>query len=256
MTLSVSVVIPHYGSSDLTWACDEALRANTDVPYELIVVDNGTHAELPGTIVRNEKNLGFARACNQGAAAATGDVVVFLNNDTEPCAGWLSPLVAVFADARVGAVGPKLVYADGRPQATRVRIVEDHRGRLRGRAETTHADERGEVRVVCGACVAVRAVAFDEVGAFDEEFWNSNEDLDLCLRLGARGWTIVYEPASVVMHREGASDPAERRRGIPAARDRFTSKWHGVIEPDEYKPRQPATLGQRARRLAQIVRRH
>lgn len=92
--VAASIVIPHYGSRALTIACVEAIERTTESDqYELVIVDNGTGHDLPGRVVRNERNEGFGRACNRGAAAAKSDLVLFLNNDTEPQPGWLPPLV-------------------------------------------------------------------------------------------------------------------------------------------------------------------
>jgi GT2 family glycosyltransferase len=120
----VSIVIPTNNRGDLTVKCIQSIYKNTrGFAFETIIVDNasadGTREFLQkvGHIVRtilNPTNLGFARACNQGAAAARGRYVLFLNNDTEVHPGWLGPLVEIAqADSKVGMVGPKLLYPDG-----------------------------------------------------------------------------------------------------------------------------------------------
>src|SRR5436190_22220932 len=140
-----SVIIPLFNKADLTRACLAALIGATPADlYEVVVVDNGSTDDtaalldqLDGdvTIIRNPQNLGFARACNQGALAARGEYLVFLNNDTEPEPGWLEPLIGTAdANPRVGAVGSKLLYPDGRLQHAGVWIVDNQvHGILEGR---------------------------------------------------------------------------------------------------------------------------
>src|SRR5215212_4626974 len=111
-----------YGGWELARQALESVRALTDQPYEVIVVDNastdGTAArlssELAGAhVLLNAKNLGFGVACNQGAAAARAPFLLFLNSDTIVQPGWLPPLIDALADETVSAAGPKLLNADG-----------------------------------------------------------------------------------------------------------------------------------------------
>jgi GT2 family glycosyltransferase len=245
-----SVIIPLFNKADLTRSCLAALIGATPPDlYEVVLVDNGSTDdtgalldELDGdvTIIRNPQNLGFARACNQGAAAASGEHLVFLNNDTEVQAGWLEPLIGT-ADAHptVGAVGSKLLYPDGTLQHAGVWIVDNRvqgileaRHRWHGQQDTVaEADVAQAVQAVTAAAMLVRASAFTAVGGFDEGYWNGNEDLDLCLQLGAAGWTIVYQPASRVVHYESASGP-ERWTKVGENILRLTRRWHGRVTPD------------------------
>lgn len=218
--MTTSIVIPHYGNLAYTEACVDAVEMTTD-DYDLIVVDNGTGDDLPGTVIRNETNLGFAAACNQGAEKASGHIV-FLNNDTEPRSGWLPPLIA-HLERGAGVVGSQLVYPDGRLQHAGVWLYRNSRGVLT--AENRRAEFGGGlVEAVTGACMAVRRDAFDEAGGFDEGYWNGYEDVDLCLTVRAAGWRVVYEPVSLVMHHESASGP-ERWAGVVPNIRRLQEKW-------------------------------
>ena len=199
-------------------------------------------AEFPQVVlIRNAENRGFAVACNQGAAAAEGEYLVFLNNDTEPQPGWLEPLVGT-ADAHstVGAVGSQLLFPDGRLQHAGVWIVDNkvhgflegqHRWHGEAPAARPEAAVACAVQAVTAAAMLVRASAFEAVGGFDEGYWNGNEDIDLCLKLGAAGWQIVYQPASVVVHLESASGP-ERWAKVTDNIRRFTAQWRGRVTPD------------------------
>ncbi len=122
----VSIVVPVFNKCDYTRQCIQSLYENASYPhFEVIVVDNHSTDETPELLVwaqgeygirviRNERNLGFAKACNQGAAAARGALLLFLNNDTIARPGWLEALVDVLRkEPRAGIVGAKLLYPDG-----------------------------------------------------------------------------------------------------------------------------------------------
>lgn len=220
----VSVVVPHYGSASLTAACLLALATHTQ-GVEVIVVDNGTGDSFPADIViHNNRNEGFARACNQGAAAASHDRVVFLNNDCEVRAGWLPPLLNAM-HGQVAAVGSQLLYPDGRVQHAGV-TVENEPGGLVARNRRVGA--AGPVAAVTGACMLVDKARYWAAGGMDEGYWNGYEDVDLCLTLRDMGWQVIYEPASVVMHRESQSGP-ERWSRVRENVDRLQRKWAGVM---------------------------
>ena len=205
--------------------------------YELIIVDNGSTdgttdflRQLSGDvrIIVNEENLGFAKACNQGAAAARGKYLVFLNNDTIPQPGWLTALVAeVDSHTEVGIVGSKLLYPDGTVQ--HAGVVRDCARRLpyhiyKGFAASHPAvNQRREFQIVTAACLLIRRALFDEVGGFDEEYMNGFEDADLCLKVRERGYAVVYQPRSVVVHLE--SQTPGRKTHDDANVTRFLDRW-------------------------------
>jgi GT2 family glycosyltransferase len=204
-SVTVSVVIPHWGSRALTDAAIASLdRTESDI--ELIVVDNGTGDRFDADIlIGNDENRGFAEACNQGVAVATHDLVVLLNNDCEVREGWLEPLLLAAQDEDVAAVGSLLLYPDGRVQHAGVRMEWD-RGVLSGH-HILEIGPRRDVEAVTAACVLIKKQPFWAVGGFDAGFKNGNEDVSLCLSLRDMCWRIVFEPASVVMHHESASGP-------------------------------------------------
>lgn len=254
--VKVSIIIPVFNKVEFTQRCIKSIFNNStegSISWEVVVIDNGssdgTAAFLEEAcqlysnlrVVTNKENLGFARACNQGASWARGEYLLFLNNDTEVQKGWLKPLVEVLnADFRVGAVGCKLLFPDGFIQHAGVVIVDDKT--IGDPLYAKHIYYKKPVsfkiankpylyQAVTGACFMVRKVAFEEVGGFDEEYWNGYEDVDLCFKLRKRGWLIVYEPKSVVIHYEGQSGP-ERFRKVSENVARLHQKWLGKIHPD------------------------
>jgi hypothetical protein len=135
---NVSIIIPTFNKIELTRRCLLALLANTPGPrHEIVVVDNGSTDGTPEFLraeesagrlraILNGENTGFSKACNQGAQAATGRHILFLNNDTQVEAGWLEPLVETMeADQNVVAVGGKLLFPDRTIQHAGVVILED-----------------------------------------------------------------------------------------------------------------------------------
>lgn len=247
----VSIIIPVYNKVEFTKKCLEALDRNTQRgAYELIIIDNastdGTKEFLRGLhddikVITNEKNLGFAKACNQGARAATGQDLLFLNNDTEPQHGWLEPLLEVlYSDPSVGAVGSKLLFPDGTIQHGGVIIIDNKKTHEPLTAIHNYyqkpekypaANIAHTYQVLTAACLLIRRTAFEQADGFDEGYWNGYEDVDLCFNLHTLGWVLVYEPASVLIHHESQSGP-ERFTKVHQNIARLFDKWTGRIKPD------------------------
>jgi GT2 family glycosyltransferase len=251
--VDVSIIIPTYNKLAMTAACLDALQRNTHgMRYEIIVVDNNStdgtvpflrerqNCRLLRTIL-NAENQGFAKACNQGAAAATGRYLLFLNNDTEVREGWLDRLVFVLqADCTVGAAGSKLLFPDGTLQHAGIVIIDDRHMPdplvarhiyYRQPGDLLEANHMRVYQALTAACLMVRASAFREVKGFDESYWNGYEDVDLCFKLGHTGWKIVYQPESIVIHHESQSG-AERFRKVSDNISLLHKRWIGRINPD------------------------
>lgn len=243
-----SIIIPVWNKVELTQQCLTHLAEVTDsCSYEVIVVDNastdGTHvflSSLSGDIqvITNPDNYGFAKACNQGAAAAKGRFLVFLNNDTIPKTGWLRALVnEVQEHSDVAIVGSKLLYPDDTIQHAGVVFSKNcstpyHL--FRGASGDLHAaNVRREFQVVTAACMLICREEFDAVGGFDEIYRNGFEDVDLCLKVGKRGKKVIYQPESVLYHLEhqtpGRKDPEAERHNGRVLMDR----WASTIVVDE-----------------------
>lgn len=150
--MAVSIVISHYGDVALTWKCAEAIAESTPEEYELVVVDNGTGVDLPGRVLRNVTNLGFAVACNQGARSAQHELVLFLNNDTEPQSGWLSPLIEVMQDPHMAAAASASILSTGELQESLPRVIIDEWGQLDTRNRAPVGVPAGTVPLLA-ACV-------------------------------------------------------------------------------------------------------
>jgi GT2 family glycosyltransferase/tetratricopeptide (TPR) repeat protein len=171
----VSIVVPCCNRAELTLRCLQSLQSTTDAGlYEMILVDDGSDDATVGLaraqgprfrVLRNDRTAGFAAACNQGAAMARGEYVLFLDNQTIMLSGWLAPLVsALDADSSLGAVHADLLRPGGGP------------------------DDRGPIR---GGGLLVRRQAFIQVEGFNLNGSSSDHDTDdLALALQAVGWGV------------------------------------------------------------------
>ena len=221
--LKASIIIPVFNKLEYTKQCIKALYDNTPIPlFELIIVNNastdGTKEYLDQLsqqvnnikVIHNQENLGFAKACNQGARIAEGRYLVFLNNDTVPLKGWLDALIeTIEKDEKIGAVGTKLIYPDGRLQEAGSVIFNDGTGWNFGKGDEAHKDiynEAYEVDYCSGACLLVRKDLFWKIGGFDERYSPAYyEDTDLCFALRKLGYKVVYCPRCEVIHFEGVT---------------------------------------------------
>lgn len=240
--MQVSFIIPLYNCLAHTRECLRTLRATlpAGLVHEIIFVDDGSTdgtrewlatLAAPCRAILNEKNLGFADACNRAAAAATGEFLFFLNNDLVLLPGWFEPMRALLARADVALVGN--VQLNARTGAL------DHAGvrfDAKGKPEHDHARPllprfRGwrEVPAVTGACFGVRRITWEKLGAFDEGFRNGGEDVDLALRARAAGLRTLVSLRSVVRHHVSASLGRKLRDEHNSRR--LAVRWRHAIVP-------------------------
>ncbi|MGJ0506146.1 MAG: glycosyltransferase family 2 protein [Methylocystis sp.] len=254
----VSIVIPTRDRAALLACAVETLFETSDWPLkELVIVDNGSvepetfalferlrgHPDV--TILRQDEPFNFARLINAGARAARGEVLALVNNDVEARSpDWLSPLVRLAIDPRVGVVGAKLLYENGLVQ--HAGIVLGIRG-LTGHAGSGRAaDDPGpyamltttrRVSAVTGACLLTRRQVFEELGGFNEDFVIEYNDVDYCLRAGAAGYAVVCAAAPALLHKEGSTRQARPLREQEVLdRSLFMQRWGHALINDPYYP--------------------
>ena len=214
----VSIIIVNYNGKPWLEECIESVKASEAAREEIIVVDNASTdgsrecvQDVPDIkLVKLDSNCGFAQASNLGAAAATGDYLVFLNNDTVVKAGWLDALLRVMtSDANIGVAGSKLLFHDNPTilNSAGANITFNGRGYDIGFLDTDSEDYNVLRRVgaVCAASMMVRQDEFLRLGGFDPLYFMYFEDVDLCWRYWLSGQKVVYVPESVVYHRFSAS---------------------------------------------------
>lgn len=240
-----SIVMLTLNQLDYTKLCVESVFERSTLPFELIIVDNGstdgTRAYLRRLVeqdprvrvIHNDRNMGFAHGCNQGIAVARGEVIVLLNNDTIVTDGWLEGLVTPMAmNAEIGAVGPRSNRVAGvqvvpfvpygsdleQLQVFARRYAEFHRG------------QGGFVDRAVGFCLAVRRSVLEHIGGLDTRFGIGNfEDDDLCLRvrtLGLRVWIA----SDVFIHHFGSQtflgEKIDHNALMTENSQKFAEKWH------------------------------
>ena len=239
--IKTSIVIPVFNHAGLTERCLRALGVGE---FEVIVVDDGSTDDTTrllqpfGTrvkVLRHSSNQGFSVSCNDGVAQASGEYVVFLNNDTQPQPGWLEALVT-YADShpRAAIVGSKLLYPDNTVQHAGVVICQDRYPRhiyTGFPAEHPAVTKSRQFQIVTAACMLVRRKLFIETNGFDTVFRNGFEDVDLCLRLRQAGHEVHYCANSVVQHLESVSPGRFKRdhENVSIYRER----WMSRVQPDD-----------------------
>jgi GT2 family glycosyltransferase/glycosyltransferase involved in cell wall biosynthesis len=230
----VSIIIPSRDKVDLLRACLSSIFAQTSYPsYEVLIVDNGS--EEPRTLAYYEElradervrvipfaePFNWSRANNRGAAEARGDLLLFLNNDTEARdAGWLTELAGWTERPEVGVVGCRLVRPDGTTQHAGIAIgVEGHGSHIFDGDVTPIYGPFGssewyrDLMAVTGACLMTRRDVFEALGGFDERYMVGYSDITYCVDAHARGLRVIYTPHTTLLHHEGAS----RGYNLPAA---------------------------------------
>ena len=265
----VSIVIPVHNHLDDTNACLRAVHRNTPfASFEVIVCDdastdstNGFLRSIRGLqLIRLKQNVGFLGAISMAIEAAKGKYLLMLNNDTEVQPGWLSALLDVAeADPTVGAVGSKLTFPDGRLQEAGSIIWSDGSAWNHGYGHDPSEpafNYRRQVDYCSAACILVRRSAYDLVGGFDKRFAPGYyEDVDLCFSLRAAGFSVMYQPESVVVHQgsasygdqgTGAASGVNTKRAINTNRHIFSAKW--AAELDHHWPTGTA-MGYRGGRI-------
>jgi GT2 family glycosyltransferase len=243
----VSVIIPVYGKLAHTVTCLRSLmQCASDTAVEVLVVDDASPdlsaqvlADVPGVrLLANSRNLGFVESCNAGAAAARGEFLLFLNNDTQLTPGWLDALLRCFAErADCGIAGSRLVYPDGRLQEAGALVFADGSCWISGRFEPRDDPAfryRREVDYVSGAALMIRKDTFGRVGGFDARYAPAYyEDVDLGFAVRRLGLRVYYEPASTVIHCEGISAGTDLDRGMKQHQRpnqaKFVAKWQAEL---------------------------
>lgn len=247
----VAIMIPTHDRILLVQRCVDSLVRVTRYPnYEIVIIDD--RSEEPETLAWLERSrhrvvksqgldrFNFSALNNQGARATDAELLLLLNNDTEIVDGeWLHELVGYARMPRVGAVGAKLLYPDGRIQ--HAGVVMGHEGLTGHYFQGECDDDPGyghwkrvarNVSAVTAACLLTPRERYLELGGFDEKnlevAWN---DVDYCLRLLAAGHRIVINPRAVVVHHEAASRGDDKNESEIAY---VLGRWRSYVADDPY----------------------
>jgi len=224
----VSAIVVSWNTRELTAGCLRNLieHAPQGADYEIVLVDNGStdgtievvEREWPEVqLIPNTENVGFTRANNQGILVSRGNYLLLINTDARLTDGCFDHMLRVIETKdRVGAVGPRLVYGDGRWQrwtagraptfwtALNYYLFLDRLSQflpaLRGIYAACDTRRGSEVDWVCSACMLLSRAALDEVGLLDEGIFVYMDDVELCQRLRDGGWRVWYSPEVDAIH--------------------------------------------------------
>ncbi|MCI0617525.1 glycosyltransferase, partial [bacterium] len=244
-----SIIIPVFNQVNYTRQCLDRIRSSTISPYELIIINNGSTDgtkeyldSLQSTGIKIQhlpENTGFVNACNQGAKLASGEYLVFLNNDTLPEDGWLEALISAAEKIpNVGAVGAKLLYPDGVLQEAGSLVFSDSTPWNYGKRDDPEKPQYNYIREApycSAACLLIRRKLFEQIGGFDERYspayW---EDVDLAFEVRKRGLKVIYQPAARIVHFEGVTGGTDVNSGYKKYqvrnREIFREKWASELK--------------------------
>ena len=257
--MKLSVIIPAYKDLPAVLIALNSLQALADTPshhdsqwsgIEYIVQDDdpsvpiGLEAYISSSVAstqRNAVNLGFGGNCNAGASRASGDILLFFNQDCYAVFGmsehWDTELLKAFENPQVGIVGFKLLFPNGHIQHAGIhfdaRSQPTHRFLGYKDASYAPANISEEIPAVTGAVIAVRRSVFEELNGFDVETYRMGyfEDIDLCARARVAGYITWYQPTVQFVHVVGTSggNPNFHYNAM-----QFKKRWvdSGYIEAD------------------------
>lgn len=231
MPYLIDAIIVNYNAGALIKACVSSLRTCPNVS-KIIIVDNASIdnslVEVEGLsnvfIIQNDRNMGFATACNLGMSQSSANYLLFINPDCSFSSGTLQYILNVLISGdMIGMAGGLLSNQDGSEQAgSRRAIPTPWRSFVRAfglnRLETRWPrlffdfflhqqplpNQPIEVEAISGACMLVKREAIDDVGLWDEEYFLHCEDLDLCMRFRQKGWKIFFVPDAKITHIAGS----------------------------------------------------
>jgi len=237
--MQLSVVIVSYNTRDLLRDCIRtAKEMAAPLAHEILVVDNASSdgsaevvaGEFPEVcLFRSARNVGFAAANNIALREVRGEYVLLLNSDAFPQAGSILHVWdRMQADASIGIAGGRLIGKDGNwqpsarmfPTVLRDLLIlsglssKFARSRFFGQPDRTWSDlgEAAEVDWVPGAFLVIRRSVLDKIGGFDEGFYFYYEEVDLCRRVKAAGFSVWYIPRAIVVHFGGESAGAVKNQ--------------------------------------------
>lgn len=273
---TLSIIIVNFNTRQLVCDCLHSIFTHPPrCSFEIFAVDNGSTdgsceviaRQFPDIkLIQNQRNLGFSEANNQALRLARGNYLMLLNSDTLVVPGSIDRMLQAMAfHSRVGVLGPRLLYPDGRIQSSygdlptvfayfahllkMGSLVPDFFWRLLSRTQMLnhigstistyclwHADappitrELPEDVFVIGACMLIRRACMERVGFLDSEFLLYDDDADYCKRVHDSGWKILFFSDSVIVHLKGGTAGNNHRRNVHAYYGRlyFLRKHRGI----------------------------
>lgn len=243
----VSIIIPTRNGFEVLKPCIEGILGRTDYPsYELIIIDNGSdeqsavnyldslsaqHSNI--TVIRHDEPFNYSELNNIGVKAASGEYLVFLNNDIEVIGeDWLSELISQAARPEIGVVGSLLLFPDGTIQHAGVVVgvggvaAHSFSGWNPDSTDFEEYHHARRVSAVSGACMAMRREVFENAGGFDEDNLPVDfNDVDLCMRTSEAGLGILFTPYAKLYHHESKTRVSHKENTMEAERFSLEVQW-------------------------------
>lgn len=223
MRMILSFIIINYKSEKYLQKCLSSIKEKIlGVSYEIIVVNNDTknvethrNASLQGgniKIINTGKNIGFGAGCNVGAKSAQGEILCFLNPDTEILSDNIGDILNKFQnDEKLGVIGPRLLTDKGKTQwwcagkdFSLGQLFKNNFGRIESK-KIWESEKEVMSDWVSGAALFMKRDVFEKIKGFDERFFMYAEDMDLCRRTRNAGHKVLYCPQFVILHKGGKS---------------------------------------------------
>lgn len=254
----VSLIVPTRDRIDLLKVCiDGFLHETRYSNLEILIADNGSEeqetldylAQLATNprvrVIDCPGPFNYSTINNMAAAHATGSLIGLMNNDLkviEP--DWLARMAGLAMRPEIGIVGAKLLHGDDTIQHAGVvlgigiasHIYKSQPGGAQGRNGRLNLPQ--DMSAVTAACLLMRRAVWDEVGGLDETFPVAYNDIDLCLKVGAAGYRILWSPDVVAYHLEsqsrGKDITAEKRDRLNADKARLTERWGERLAIDPF----------------------
>lgn len=250
----VSILIPTRNNYNMIKRCIDSLEKKTNYSNkEIVVIDNDSDCpkvkkylqNIPYKIINFKGNFNFSKMNNFAAKQTSGDLLLFLNDDTKAIdSSWLDELVSVCIQDDVGAAGPKLIFSDNTIQHAGMVFLKTGAGfhpgmRLEKETSAYHniVNVMRDYSAVTGACLMVKKTVFDDVGGFDNSFDVYYGDSDLCLKIIDSGFRIIYTPFAELLH-EGSDTIQYRHAGASffdvENHQLFIKKWPYLKDGDPF----------------------
>jgi O-antigen biosynthesis protein len=258
----ISIIIPTRDGLAYLSRCVESIRAkSTYKNYEILVVDNQSEDAATlrymddlvdssvARVVRYDEPFNFSAINNFAVKQASGELLLFLNNDTAVITqDWLQEMAAHVMRPEVGAVGAMLYYPDNTVQHAGIVLglgaagVAGHSYHLKSRGypgQMCRMHLAQEVSGVTAACLMMRRDVFEKIGGYDETFKVAFNDVDLCLRIREAGYVVIWTPRAELYHYESVSrgsdfDDQARKDRFAGECARMRARWVSQIDADPY----------------------
>lgn len=260
----VVIVIPNWDRKELLRNCIESILAKTEYrKFQICVYDQGSSdgsreylESLSGPVdaILAPSNVGFIEANNFMIRRYPAWDVVFLNNDTLVTHGWLESLIeTAYKSPKIGLVGSKLVYPDGRLQEAGSEMFQDGSARAYGKYEDQvdpRFNQLREVDYCSAACLFAKREALNQIGGFDPRYSPAYyEDCDLAFSARAAGFKVLYEPKSVVVHLEYSTSGGSAFERMETNRKKFVEKWGPALARQKRNLWEAVSIGNRKKVL-------